>query len=792
MDLMPSDQYVLYVNELAGYSAANLEYSTDWQKRFFETAPIASVNISATGGTKNSSYASSLSYLNQDGIVGMSKSNYSRFTARTNYELDLTENLSFNSSILYTHSLKNNLPEGGIGSVLYSAVNMDPNMPTKHISDYDQVNNPDSFTFANSVTAIEIINPLAQIANTYNTTLVDKFSFNIGFDYSPVNNFTISSKLQLNTASVLYDVFQPIVNFGTNKSANRTKNGIVDHGDNYDDYTWDNFLTYENTFSDSHNLKVLIGSSIFRTQGSFYGRQGEVLLNGKNDINSASIGGIADWSTRLATFTPRFNSDDISKGYNMFDTRLASLFARLQYNYDNRYLISGVVRRDGSSNFSPQNKYGVFPSGSLGWNISEDFFNVSFVSALKLRASYGVIGNDRIPGFVYVSVLDGEAVYSDNNETSEDDLLRGVAEGKLSNPAVVWEKQKTSNFGLDLALLDNKLSLSIDAYERKTEDLLVTPQASGVLGIAAPGSSPPTVNAGTVSNKGLEFSFAYSDNLNDELDYNLGFNISTVENEVLFVASKNGFEQGGDWGIGLGVIPSRMEAGYPIGYFYGFKTDGIYQNQSEIDALDDNAPLDLDVNPGKYHAGAKVGDLKFVDVNGDGYISDEDKTYIGDPIPDFTMGFNLGFNYKNFDFSTSAYASIGNDMVRDYERQAFGANRGTYMYKRWRGEGTSNTIPRASDGSSINNKYFSDYFVEDASYLRIQNVQLGYTANDTLISRFGVDSLRMYISINNLYTFTNYYGFDPSASSGSPIGAGIDKGFYPVSRSFLFGLNIKI
>jgi len=787
MDLMPSDQYVLYTNEVAGYTAATYSYITDWQKKVFEFAPIANVNISATGGTKNSSYASSVSYLYQDGIVGLSKSNYSRLTARANYQLDVADNLSFNSSLLYTNSLKNNLPEGGIGSVLYSAINMDPNMPTKKASDFDQVANPMSYAYANSVAAFEIFNPLAQIESTHNTTLVNKLSFNVGLDYSPLENVTISSKLQLNTATVEYDIFQPIVNFGRNKSANRTKNRVTDHGDDYDDYTWDNYLTYENIFSDKHNLKVLLGTSIFKTEGYFYGYQGDELVNGLNDVGSASIANLVQENV-----LPRFNEDDISKGYNMFDSRLASAFARLQYNYDNKYLLSAVVRRDGSSNFSPDNKYGVFPSGSIGWNISEeDFFNSNLINSLKLRASYGVIGNDRIPGFVYVSVLDGEAVYSDNDEVTEEDLLRGVAEGQLSNPSVVWEKQKTSNIGLDFSLLDSKFSVSLDAYERETEDLLVTPQASGVLGVAAPGSAPPTVNAGTVSNKGIEFSLAYSDTIGDELDLNLGFNVSTIENEVLFVASENGFEQGGGWGVGLGIIPSRMEAGYPIGYFYGYKTNGIYQNQSEIDALNENA-FNADGESIDFHSGAKVGDLKFVDVNGDGFISDDDKTYIGDPIPDFTMGFNLGFNYKNFDFNTSAYASIGNDMVRDYERQAAGVNRGTYMYDRWRGEGTSNTVPRASDGSSINNSNFSDFYVEDASYLRIQNVQLGYTANESLTSRLGMDSLRMYLSVNNLFTFTNYYGFDPSASSGSPIGAGIDKGFYPVSRSFLLGLNIKI
>ena len=789
MDLMDSSQYALYTNEVAGYSVFSdfPSYNIDWQKKVFEFAPIASANVSATGGTANSSYAASVSYLHQDGIVGLSKSNYSRLTARVNFNYDVSDDLKFNSSVLYTHSLKNNLSEGGIGSVLYSAINMDPSYPVFNSDDFNEISNPKSYSFANTVAAFEIINPVAQINSTHNTTLVDKFSANVGLDYSPFDNITLSSKLQLNHASVLYDIFQPIVNFGRNKSANRTKNRVTDHGDNYDDYTWDNFVTYENTFADKHNLKALLGASVFRTKGNFYGYQGDELVNGLNDVGSASIANLIPENV-----LPRFNDDDISKGANEFDSRLASSFVRLQYNYDNKYLLSGVARRDGSSKFSPENKYGVFPSGSIGWNISEeDFFRSSLVNSLKLRASYGIIGNDRINDFIFISVLDGEAVYSNNAEETEDDLLRGVAEGQLSNPSVVWEKQKTSNVGLDFSLFDSSLSVSFDAYERETEDLLVTPQASGLLGVAAPGSAPPTVNAGTVSNKGLELSLAYNGNIGDNIDFNIGYNISTIDNEVLFVASKNGFEQGGDWGVGLGIIPSRMEAGYPIGYFYGYKTNGLYQSQDEIDALDANA-FNEDGENIDYHEGAKVGDLRFVDMNGDGYISDEDKTYLGDPIPDLTMGLNLGFNYKNFDFNASAYASIGNDMVRDYERQAARTNRGEYMFERWRGPGTGNTIPRASDGSSINNMNFSDYFVEDASYLRIQNVQLGYKANNQLNNRLGVDSLRLYLSVNNLFTFTNYNGFDPSASSGSPIGAGIDKGFYPVSRSFLFGLNVKL
>ena len=251
-------------------------------------------------------------------------------------------------------------------------------------------------------------------------------------------------------------------------------------------------------------------------------------------------------------------------------------------------MLSGVVRRDGSSKFGPENKFGYFPSGSIGWNVSEEDFlqNSSWLSSLKLRASYGIIGNDRIRDFVFLSRLNGEAVYSSNDEVEEADLLRGVAEGGLSNPEVRWEKQKTANIGLDAAFLDNRINITVDAYTKETEDLLIAPQVSGVLGASAPGSSAPFVNAGTVQNKGLEFRIAYTDNIGEDFKFNTSFNISTNENEVLFVESENGFQQGGEYGVGLGIITSRMEAGHPIGYFYGYETDGLYQNQAEIDALD--------------------------------------------------------------------------------------------------------------------------------------------------------------------------------------------------------------
>ena len=804
LDLMKPYDFAQYVNDASGKTKFTVypETGTDWQKEVFQTAPMLSTNVSASGGTEKSAYSFGVSYLDQEGIVGLDKSGYSRLTSRLSYQYDLTDDLKLSTTAIYTHSEKNNLPENGIGAVLYNAVNLNPDLAV-----YDE--NGD-YSLVKDIKQIEIINPLAQIENTHNKSIVDKISATFGVDYTFLENFKVSSKFQMNHAVVLDDTFLPNAYYGPGKGNNRSTNEVIDFGAVYDDYTWDNYITYTNTFNEDHNLNVLLGTSIFNTEGLYYGAIGRQLKDGSNSVADATI------ENTEGIGSPRFQPESIALGANVFQSRLASIFARFQYNYQGKYLLSGVVRRDGSSKFGPENKFGYFPSGSIGWNVSEEDFlqNSSWLSSLKLRASYGIIGNDRIRDFVFLSRLNGEAVYSSNDEVEEADLLRGVAEGGLSNPEVRWEKQKTANIGLDAAFLDNRINITVDAYTKETEDLLIAPQVSGVLGASAPGSSAPFVNAGTVQNKGLEFRIAYADNIGEDFKFNTSFNISTNENEVLFVESENGFQQGGEYGVGLGIITSRMEAGHPIGYFYGYETDGLYQNQAEIDALDKEATIldklrtaegwirgdvdkiDPELNDPKtaeieYHEGAEPGDLKFVDTNGDGKITEEDKTNIGDPIADMTMGFNLGFNYKNIDFSASAFASLGGDMIRDYERKDTYANRGTYMLDRWTGEGTSNTVPRATSGKSINTDEFSDFLVEDASFLRIQNIQVGYTFDQSTIAKIGMEKVRVYISANNVHTFTNYQGYDPSASSGSPIGAGIDKGFYPVAATYMLGLNLK-
>ncbi len=774
-----------------------IETFTDWQDEVFEAAAIHSTNVSFNGGTEKLAYSFGASYLDQDGIVGLEKSNYTRTTARVNLQYDINDKLKTNATAIYTNSSKNNLIESNIGSVLYSALNIDP---FTTVRDDDPNGNGYGETL---VTAREVVNPIAMIENTYNTTDIDKISATFGIGYTIIDGLTAESKFQYNHASVFSNIFLPVFDYGPGKQGtvednpNIIKddgNSITENVDYYEDYKWENFLTYSTTFNEDHNLSVLLGTSIQEFKGLFTGMSGRGLINGRNSIEDAIFAYVPPENIR-----DRFNETQIKDGNNRFKTRLQSIFSRVQYNYKEKYLLSAVLRRDGSSKFGTVNRFGFFPSGSLGWNISEeDFLNdINAVSYLKLRASYGIIGSDRIALDRFISLLNGEALYTNNDEIDANDVLMGKAIGGLANPEIRWENTVSSNLGLDARFLNDDLSISVDVFSKKTNDLLVQANVSGVLGAAAPGSSPPVINAGDVLNEGFEALISYNKSINNNFSFNVSYNFSTLHNEVVYVGSTEGFLEGGSFLVGENLRTSRMEAGFPIGYFYGYKTDGVYQSQAEIDALNFAAPIPTNGGNRVYHANAKPGDLKFVDVDGDGTITVDDKTYLGDPIPDVTMGLTLGFNYKNIDFNASSFASLGNDLVRDYERKNLFSNKGAYVTDSWTPTNPSNTIPRAVNGASVSYDNFSDYFVEDASYIRIQNIQIGYTFNESLTKKIGATKCRLYASGNNLFTFSNYRGYDPSAigggtdGRGEPIGSGIDKGFYPVAKTYILGMNLK-
>jgi TonB-linked SusC/RagA family outer membrane protein len=763
--LLNATEYALLANEafaangepLPFPSVAGLGQGTNWQRQAFESAPIYSIDYTLNKGTEKSTYSLGLSVLDQDGIVGLDKSNFNRRNIRFNFDTEITDKLKFTSSTIFTNTNKRNLSENVLGSVLFNALNMPPTIPVF------QANGEFSRPPATG-TGIEVANPLAQVDNAQNRSGVNKISGSYGLNYQINSDFSAETRYQANYAISNTNTFNPLYTYGNGNVFNVDQSTFTNFKQNFFDYTFDAFLKYEKVFNDRHDVKAMVGTSVFQTIGRF-----------ENILTSTATG------TTLNDFilgTPVLNGDGLqifknnNNGSNLaFDSRLLSYFGRFQYAYDGKYLFSAVVRRDGSSNFGPKNKFGFFPTASLGWIASEEDFlkESNVISFLKLRASYGIIGNDRIPGFRFLSILNGEAEYVFNNQ-----LAQGIAVGPVANPEIRWEKQIPLDIGLDVELF-NKVTITADYFKKRTEDLLVSAQTSGIIGVAAPGSSVPVINAGTVENEGLEFSIGYKETVSEDFNFNVNYNLTTLKNNVTFVGNSTGIIEGGSFGVGQ-EPPSRMEAGFPIGYFYGYKTDGIFQTQA-------------DVNAHATQLNAAPGDLRFVDTNGDGKIDADDRTNIGDPIADITMGLNLSFNYKRFDFNAYAFASIGNEIVRNYERNLPLTNRPTYFLDRWTGPGTSNTSPRVTTGAT-GNILFSDFYVEDGSFLRLQSVQLGYSVGQATLEKLQFSKLRFYVTGSNLFTLTKYRGYDPTTSNGAPIGGGIDQGFYPSPKTFLFGMNV--
>ena len=759
--VLNATEYGVIVNE--GYASAGstppfanlstLGIGTNWQDEVFESAPIFNHNFSLRGGGKKSSYSFSSSLLTQDGIVGGGKSNFIRSTNSASYNLDFLKNFKFKSGLTLTNTKKNNLPESVLGSVLFNALNMAPTIPVK---DENGV-----FSLADGLGG-EVINPLAQMANTYNTNKVMKWNGFTGLAYNFLDHFTTEANFQFNYAEVDSFVFEPIDFYGVGKVFNTETSTVFEGYDVYRDYTFDGFIKYENKFNDAHKVNLLFGTSVFKSTGEFSGRKGTNIID--NSLANASV-------------DKAVIQEDIyeERGSNpTFDARLLSYFTRIQYDYKGKYLLSAVVRRDGSTRFAPGNKFGYFPSGSVGWVASDEGFmsNNSFFDLLKLRASYGILGNDRIGDYRFVSLLTGEGSYFFGGNDADDELF-GKASGGISNPEIQWEKQKTFDVGLDMRILKNKVDITADYFKRRTEGLLVSPQVSGLLGTGA----APVVNAGIVENTGLEFAIGYSDRFSEDFKFSIKYNVTAIKNEVISVSGEGEYLEGGSFGISQPAI-SRMEAGFPLGYFVGYKTDGVFQTQDEIDnsAVGDIAP--------------QIGDFRFVDQNNDGKIDLDDRVDLGNPIPDATMGLNFTINYKKFDFAAYAFSSIGNEIVRNYERNQQLVNKPIWYLDRWTGVGSTNSAPRQTIGAN-GNTVFSDYYVEDGSFVRLQNVQLGYTFSDDASGNSMFDKLRVYVSASNLFTLTKYRGYDPTVGTGAPIGGGIDQGIYPSASTFLLGINVK-
>lgn len=776
MQLLNATQYAVIKNEAAAAGGTTLPFNntslgtgTDWQNAVFATAPVENYNFSATGGSERTTFSTGLSYFKQDGIIGGDKSGFSRYNARLNFKTDLTDKLTFTNTLLYTHEQRKGLPENGIGSVLFNAIN---NSPTQSI--YNQNGN---FTYAEGIG--DVINPVAQMANTYNNAFTNKVVGSLGLDYQINPALSVTARAGYNYALVNSNNFSPLVYYGSGKAQNTAvdanltaplvdlgKGVLVERGASvsetrsiYFNYNLEAYLNYEKSFG-VHKVKGTLGFTTLADMG---------------DVVSGIGFGVPYNSYEFADLSAVDPNNLLNNSSSFqYESRLASMFVRGEYQYANKYLFSAIVRRDGSSNFGNNNRFGVFPSLSAAWIFSEeDFLKSSFLTFGKLRTSYGISGNDKIGLFRYRGLLNGEAEYPFN-----DQLVTGVALGALGNPDLRWEQTTQFNIGVDLTFLKGDLTASIDYFNKTTQDLLFMPDVTGVLGSYGPGGTPPTVNAGSVLNSGLELAINYNKTFSNGFGFNVNYNIATLNNKVLSLAAGQDFIPTGVFGVG-GITSSRFQVGQPMGYFFGYKTDGIYQNKEQVAA----APT---------QDGAQAGDIKYKDLNGDGKIDfsgNTDKTIIGSPIPDVTMGLNLGMNFKGFDVSTLIYGSFGNEILRNYERQTPLANMLNYKLARWTGEGSTNEHPRLTTGANRNN-IISEYYVEDGSFVRFKNVQLGYTIPTRLLEKIKIQRCRVYFAVNNLLTITQYRGFDPDLGSFDPLSSGIDFGFYPQARSYMLGLNV--
>ena len=737
-------------------NASGLGQGTNWQDKVFSKGvPIINHDISISGGSDKITYSVSGSHLDQEGVVGESKAGFLRNTARISLTADVTDRLKINTNLIYTYFNRKTLNENALGSVLFNALNI-PATLTPYDADGNYTLVPKDTGYGT-----EIINPLAQVENTYNDYNYKKINGTFGLDYKLFNGFTLTSRIGFNSSNSESKNFAKQVDYG-GKIYDVTRSSVTQGAVNDNSYSFDLYGEYKKTILDDHNITFTLGTTIFKEYGNGLSATGyDVPYN--------------SWEFADISLTKGLSASLNNSSY-AYDERRLSYFGRFQYDFKGKYLFSAMLRRDSSTKFGPNNRIAYFPSFTAGWIASDENFypKSGLINFLKFRISYGTLGNDQIRNNGYVGSLTGEGTY-----VFDGAITNGVASGLIPNPNLKWEEAKKFDVGLDMNLFNDKVNIVADYFVDVRKDLLIDAiPVSGIIGAGAPGASSPTINAGTVKNYGVEFAIGYKDKLSKNWSFDVNYNVTFLKNKTTEVRNQTGFLDGGSFSLGGGI--ARMQADHALGYFYGYKTDGIFQNQAEINAHASQTAL----------GPTAPGDLRYVDINGDGVVNENDKTDIGDPIPSATMGFNLRLNYKNFDFAAYTFASIGNDMVRNYERNVPNANRLNYVLNRWTGEGTSNTVPRVTTGASGNN-VFSDYFVEDASYIRIQNIQLGYTLNNTFTEKAGISRLRIYLGVNNLYTFTKYMGYDPGASSGLPIGSGIDYGYYPVPRTYMMGANIN-
>lgn len=739
--LNPSNNYLIQKTNKEG---------TNWFQEVFDPALQMNHNVTASGGTDHSNYLFSVGYLNQQGTLN--NTHLKRYSTRINTEFEPTENFRIgeNAYIFYKDNIGfDNLSEFNPISDIYHAV---PVVPA-----YDIMGNYGG-TFAGPNLGLYSV-PVASTGRTSNNRNNSwNILGNIYAEFDFLENFTARTSFggSVDNNHSVYFNYNPY-----NDLQGSTSPNSMNENSQYNSKSiWTNTLTYGNEFG-RHAIKAIIGTEAIRN----YGR---------------ALGGSAAnfFSTEFDYLVLNNGTSNITNYSSAYETSLFSLFTRLDYSFNDKYLLGVTVRRDGSSRFGPETRYGVFPSFSAGWRISEESFmdNITWVNDLKIRGSYGILGSE-----MNVDPANAFSVYGGGMRTSYYDIggtsnsiQQGFILDRYGNPQTSWERNIMSNIGIDATLFDYTLDFSVEYYTKSIDGLLF-PQP---LPATAGNANPPIINIGDIENKGLDASFTYRNSIND-FNYSVGANFTSYKNMVVSVPNPGYFETSSSR-IGNLV---RNQEGQPVSSFFGYDVVGLFQSEEDVES----SPT---------QSGAAPGRFKYRDVNGDNEITADDRTFFGDPNPDFTYGLNLGLGYKAFDLSAMFYGSQGNEnlnLVRYFTDfySTFVGGKSNVLLDAWTPENTDTNIPKVESESSFSTSGVpNSYYLEDASFLRLRSLILGYTTNPEILESIGLSKLRVYVQGTNLFTATKYTGLDPELG-GNSANFGVDYGNYPNNqRGFLFGVNV--
>lgn len=778
-------------------------FGTNWQNELFnDNAPVVQHDLSISGASEKVNYYLSLGYFKQEGIVGgnWGQSNYDRLTLRSNTNYTLFDSskernflnkldLGVNVGYMRVHNTgidANSTWGSPLGSALYLAPTLpvavtNPDVANAMIQQYSSYDlykdaNGNPYTIPGYFGSYqEQNNPIAMMqghpTKNWSHKVMPKFSLDLQLWDNLKYHFSYSAELSFWG----YDgaTTQKYYLSGNNNADHTSASSYK--GDN-NSWQIDNTLSYDKTIG-KHTFGVVLGQSASKFKGSEIGGGAWDLINiNKPSINYTNGNGNVVYDTdadgNIKGATAHFNV----WGGPYVEHRLSSLFARVNYNYDERYMAQVTVRRDGSSRFGSEHLYGTFPSFSLGWNITNEKFMMpthKWLSNMKLRFSWGKNGNENIGDFAYTTLTSmGNDYYFGTSNIKN----HGSKANRLANPDLKWEESEQTDLGLDLGFFNSALTFSVDYFVKKTNGMIISMPIPSYVG-----ESAPLANVGDMKNSGWEFEASYKGHFGD-FKYNVKGNASYLHNELTNLGNETGFL---NWGISqFSDGGTRAENGQPFPFFYGYKTNGIFQTMDEVRNY-------VNKDGGLIQEDAVPGDIRFVDINGDGKITSDDRTNIGNGTPKWTFGLNLGAEWKGFDFNVFFQGVSGVDVFdATYRQDIASGNYPTWMLSRWTGPGTSNKIPRLALGDT-KNWVISDIYVQDGSYLRLKNIQLGYTLPRNLTQKVHVDRLRFFVMAENLITWTKYWGFDPEIGSGS-TSLGVDYGVYPQARTWSVGFNITL